>query len=290
VEGRKLLMDLVVVPLWQRAGFAEACLLRLAKAMDSSVRVRLCLDFGYSADVLKTTEAFAKKFPDTEIFTREEDYPTGSYNVLKGMAEALHDSQPDDLIHVLEEDILIGRDFFDFHRRAHALVPDAYGVSACTNSFLTRETNPEPVQDAVYRSGGFQVWGSSYRPDRVRQILTRLQVDYFENMHEACVREFGESSALRTGPLYDGVMAMNLAETKKAMVFPYAARAYHAGFEGLSFQGQGPAVTGTPKQQAKQILAMGEKELSERSTYPNAWFPVVDLDAVRAPVTRVLDF
>lgn len=283
-------MDLVVVPLWQRAGFTEACLLRLAKAMDSSVQVRLCLDFGFSADVLKAAEAFAKKFPKTEIFKREEDYPTGSYNVLKGMAEALHVSQPGDLIHVLEEDVLIGKDFFDFHRRAHALVPDAYGVSACTNSFLTRETNPEPIQDAVYRSGAFQVWGSSYRPAQVRQILTRLQADYFENMREACIREFGEPSALRTGALYDGVMAMNLAEVEGAMVFPYAARGYHAGFDGISFKGQGPAVTGTPKRQAKQILAMGEKELSSRSTYPDAWFPVVDLDAVRAPVTRVLDF
>lgn len=284
-------MDLVIVTLWQRAGFTEACLSRLAKAMDSSVKVRLCLDFGFSPDVLKAAEAFAKRFPEqTEIFTRDEDYPTGSFNVLTGMADALHVSEPDDLIYVLEEDILIGKDFFDFHRRAHKLVPDAYGVSGCTNSFLTRETNPKPVQDAVYLSGAFQVWGSSYRPDQVRQILSRLQVDYFENMHEACIREFGEASALRTGPLYDGVMAMNLAELRKSMVFPYAARGYHAGFEGLSFKGQGPAVTGTPKQQAKQILAMGEDELSGRSTYPNAWFPVVDLDATRAPVTRVLDF
>lgn len=284
-------MDLVVVALWRRAGFAEACLFRLAKAMDKAVQVRICLDFGFSDDVHKAAESFAKKFPDqTEIFTRDEDYPTGSFNVLTGMAEALHVSQPDDLIHVLEEDILIGTDFFDFHRRAHKLVPDAYGVSGCTNSFLTRETNPKPVQDAVYHSGAFQVWGSSYRPDRVRQILSRLQTDYFANMHEACVREFGEASALRTGPLYDGVMAMNLAESGKAMVFPYAARGYHAGFEGLSFKGQGPAVTGTPKQQAKQILAMNEEELSGRSTYPNAWFPTVDLDAKRAPVTRVLDF
>lgn len=284
-------MDLVVVALWQRAGFTEACLTRLAKAMDDQVRVRLCLDFGFSADVRKAADAFVKKFPGrAEVFVREEDYPTGSFNVLTGMAEALHVSDPGDLIHVLEEDILIGKDFFDFHRRAHALVPDAYGVSGCVNSFLTRETNPKPVQDAVYESGAFQVWGSSYRPERVRQILTRLRTDYFENMHEACVGEFGEENALRTGPLYDGVMAMNLAESGKSMVFPYAARAYHAGFEGLSFKGQGPALTGTPKQQAKRILAMGEDELSGRSTYPNAWFPTVALDAERAPVVRVLDF
>lgn len=283
-------MDIVVVPLWQRAGFTEACLTRLAKAMDDQVKVRFCLDFGFSKDVEKAARQFASKFPGTEITAREVDYPTGTFNVLSGMAEALKVSSADDRIHVLEEDILIGTDFFDFHRRAHKLAPDAYSVSGCTNSFLTRETNPRPVQDAVYLSGAFQVWGSSYRPEQVEQILSRVRPDYFEDMHGACVAEFGEASALRTGPLYDGVMAMNLAELGKHVVFPYAARAYHAGFEGLSFKGQGPAVTGTPKQQAKQILAMNEEELSGRSTYPNAWFPIVDLDAERAPVTRVVDF
>jgi hypothetical protein len=283
-------MDIVIVPLWQRAGFTEACLIRLAKAMDSDVRVRFCLDFGFTKDVEKAADQFARKFPGTEITARDVDYPTGSYNVLTGMAEGLKVSSPGDRIHVLEEDILIGPDFFDFHRRAHALVPDAYSVSGCMNSFLTRETKPRPVQDAIYQSGAFQVWGSSYRPERVEQILTRLRPEYFEDMHNACVKEFGEASALRTGPLYDGVMAMNLAESGKAVVFPYAARAYHAGFEGLSFKGQGPAVTGTPKQQAAQILKMNEEELSGRSTYPNAWFPTVDLDAKRAPVTRVVDF
>jgi hypothetical protein len=283
-------MDIVVVPVWQRAGFTEACLTRLAKAMDDQVKVRFCLDFGFSQDVEKAVRQFASKFPGTEITTREVDYPTGTFNVLSGMAEALKVASADDRIHVLEEDILIGTDFFDFHRRAHALVPDAYSVSGCTNSFLTRETNPKPVQDALYLSGAFQVWGSSYRPEQVEQILTRVRPDYFADMHNACVAEFGEASALRTGPLYDGVMAMNLAELGKHVVFPYAARAYHAGFEGLSFKGQGPAVTGTPKQQAKQILAMNEDELSGRSTYPNAWFPTVNLDAKRAPVTRVVDF
>lgn len=283
-------MDIVIVPLWQRAGFTEACLARLAKAMDDEVRVRICLDYGFGKDVEKAARQFASKFPGTEITARETDYPTGSYNVLTGMAEGLKVSSSEDRIHVLEEDILIGTDFFDFHRRAHKLVPDAYSVSACTNSFLTRATKPKPVQDAVYLSGAFQVWGSSYRPEQVEQILSRVRPDYFADMHNACVAEFGEPSALRTGPLYDGVMAMNLAELGKHVVFPYAARAYHAGFEGLSFGGQGPAVTGTPKQQAKQILAMGEEELSGRSTYPNAWFPVVDLDAQRAPVTRVVEF
>lgn len=282
--------DIVVVPLWTRAGFTEACLTRLAKAMDGHVTVHLCLDHGHSADVEKVARKFAEKHPGTRVTVRDEDYPTGSYNVLSGMREALEEAGPDDLVHVLEEDILIGADFFDFHRRAHALVPDAYSVSACTNSFLTRETNPEPVEDAVYLSGAFQVWGSSYRPEQVEQILSRVRPEYFADMYQACIDEFGQASTDRTGPLYDGVMAMNLAELRGHVVFPYAARAYHAGFDGISFKGQGPELTGTAKQQARQILAMGEEELSSRSTYPNAWFPVVDLDARRSPVARVVPF
>ena len=89
-------MDIVVVPLWQRAGFTEACLTRLAKAMDDQVKVRFCLDFGFSKDVEKAARQFASKFPGTEIIAREVDYPTGTFNVLSGMAEALNVSSTDD--------------------------------------------------------------------------------------------------------------------------------------------------------------------------------------------------
>lgn len=286
----EILTDIVVVPLWKRAEFAEACLSRLTKAMDGDVRVRFCLDTGFSPDVQLAARQFSSKHQGTSTTIQTEDYPTGSYNVFTGLREALEGSESGDRIHILEEDIFIAHDYFTFHRGAHAAAPDAYSVSACQNLFLTRETKPSPIQDAVYRSGAYQVWGSSYRPEVVEQILSRVKPDYFTDMGGAFEREFSPDRDHVTGSLYDGVMAMNMSQIGGYTAFPFAPRAYHAGFEGVSYKGKGPALKGTPKQRAKMILAMTEKELEARSDFPNAWFPVVDLDAHRQPVTRMLSF
>src|SRR5690606_42077600 len=100
----------------------------------------------------------------------------------------------------------------------------------------------------------------------------------------------GQPSKARAARLSEAAAPRRLAGPRGAVAVPHAARAYPAGSDGITLRGQGPELRGTAKQQARQILAMGEEELSSRSTYPNAWFPVVDLDARRSPVARVVPF
>jgi hypothetical protein len=279
-------MDFVVVPLWRRAGFAEACLRRLALAMDGGVRVLLSLDCGHDKETLAVAERFMQERPGrVSLAVRDIDYPSGSYNVFSGMREALDWTGPDDLVHVLEEDIVIGLDYFTYHRTAHALLPEIYSVSACENIFQPDHWVLPQEPDAVYMSGAFQVWGSSYRRSRVEKILARLRPQYFRDMHGAMVEEFGEENTARTGSLYDGVMANDIASQRgMCMAFPLMPRAYHAGFEGLSYGPGADVLTGTPEEQADRILAMTGEELKALSTLPGARFRTVDLDVTLGPV------
>lgn len=280
-------MDLVIVPLWRRAGFAQACLRRLSLAMDGGVRVMVSVDCGHDEDTLTVAKSFVHEHPGRAVLTiREIDYPSGSYNVFSALTEALEWTGPDDLIHILEEDIPVGADYFTYHRRAHALAPGAYAVSGCENIFLPDDWVLPQQADAVYLSGAFQVWGSSYRPQRVERILRRLRPTYFSAMWDAMVEEFGEENTRRTGPLYDGVMANDMAQSRQHMVFPFAPRAYHAGFEGLSYGDM--TLTGTPEEQADAILGMSGEELKARCTLQGARFRPIDLDRKRGPVVRVL--
>lgn len=282
-------MDLVIVPLWRRAGFAEACLRRLAVAMDGGVRVMVSVDCGYDEETLSVAKRFVHDRPGRARLTvREIDYPTGSYNVFTAMREALDWVGPDDLVHVLEEDILIGRGYFGFHRSAHRITPGAYSVSACENIFLPDHVQAPHRPDAVYLSGAFQVWGSSYRPQRVESILARLRPGYFDDMGRAVAEEFGEANMLRTGALYDGVMANDLARQGLHVTFPFTPRAYHAGFEGLSYGDM--ALTGPAEEQAEAILKMSGEELKARCTLPGARFRPVDLELEHGPVNSVLAF
>lgn len=282
-------MDYVIVPLWRRAGFAAACLRRLARAMDGGVRVMISVDCGHDEDTLEVAKGFEYEHPGRAALTvRDVDYPTGSYNVFSAMGEALEWVGPDDTVHVLEEDILIGAGYFGFHRDTHRLAPEAYSVSACENIFLADDVRAPDRPDAVYLSGAFQVWGSSYRPERVAKILARLRPGYFEDMGKAVAAEFGEANMLRTGALYDGVMANDLAQQGLHVAFPFTPRAYHAGFEGLSYGDM--ALTGPAEEQADQILAMSGDELKARCTLPGARFRPVDLDRDPGRVKRVTAF
>lgn len=282
-------MDFVVVPLWRRAGFAEACLRRLGAAMDGGVRILLSLDCGHDKDTLAVAEQFVRERPGRASLTvRDLDYQSGSYNVFSGMREALDWTGPDDLIHVLEEDILVGVDYFTYHRTAHAVAPGIYSVSACENIFQPDSWVLPQEPGSIYTSGAFQVWGSSYRRSRVEKILARLRPQYFEDMHGAMVEEFGEENTARTGSLYDGVMANDIASQRgMCMAFPLMPRAYHAGFEGLSYGPASDALSGTPVEQADRILAMTGEELQALSTLPGARFRTVDLDVPLGPVRQV---
>lgn len=282
-------MDFVIVPLWRRAGFAAACLRRLDRAMDGGVRVMISVDCGHDEETLTVAKEFEHSRPGrVQLTVRDVDYPTGSYNVFTAMREALDWVGPDDLVHVLEEDILIGQGYFPFHRDTHRLAPEAYSVSACENIFLPDEVRVPDRPDAVYLAGAFQVWGSSYRPERVEKILRRLRPGYFEDMGKAVAEEFGEANMLRTGALYDGVMANDLAQQGLHVAFPFNPRAYHAGFEGLSYGDM--ALTGPAQEQADQILAMSGDELKARCTLPGARFRPVDLGRNPGRVKRVTSF
>lgn len=282
-------MDFVIVPLWKRAGFAEACLRRLARAMDGGVRVMVSVDCGHDEETLGVAKKFVYEQPGrAQLVVRDVDYPTGSYNVFTAMREALDWVGPDDTVHILEEDILIGLGYFDFHRQAHRLAPGAYSVSACENIFLPDEVKVPQRANAVYLSGAFQVWGSSYRPERVERILRRLRPGYFSDMGKAVAAEFGEANMLRTGALYDGVMANDLAQQGLHVAFPFVPRAYHAGFEGLSYGDM--ALTGPAEEQADAILAMSGDELKARCTLPGARFRPVDLERNPGPVQKVMAF
>lgn len=282
-------MDFVIVPLWRRAGFAAACLRQLARAMDGGVRVMLSVDCGHDEETLAVAKGFEYDHPGrVQLAVRDVDYPSGSYNVFTAMREALDWVGPDDLVHILEEDILAGAGYFPFHRSAHRVVPEAYSVSACENIFLPDDAEVADQPDSVYLSGAFQVWGSSYRPQRVASILERVRPGYFADMGKAMTEEFGEENALRTGYLYDGVMANDLAERELHVVFPFTPRAYHAGFEGLSYGDM--ALTGPAEEQADAILEMSGEELKARCTLPGARFRPVDLDRNPGPVKRVTAF
>jgi hypothetical protein len=136
--------------------FLWACLQRLQKVDRPDLRYLVALDRGHSYDVAGVANQFRKRLGASRVTVspRRHSYKGNSHNVLESYRDAvLKRGVEPALVHLVEEDILVGAGYFDFHDQAHALHPDAFAVSACRNQQYPIGTEPPQDPTTVYRRG-----------------------------------------------------------------------------------------------------------------------------------------
>jgi hypothetical protein len=286
-------METVIVPAHQRGDFLRACLTRLLAADNDRLKYLISMDRGYSSEVSQVATWFLRKVGTRRatVAVRQHRYRGNSYNVLTSYREALvgvmrlrHFAEPE-LVHLVEEDILVGRDYFDFHRRAHELVPDAFSVSACRNQYYPVGTGPEPDDTAVYRHGSYQSIGVSFRPGPLRRGLAHAVPSFFRDQVGYCAANFPHTKINRSHAEQDGLLHRVLEQEGASTVYAAVPRAYHVGFVGYHRNGERPQ--GSLEERAEAILAMSAEELNRRAhSYPD--HTTVPLDGHREPVSKII--
>jgi hypothetical protein len=191
-------MQVVIVPAWRRPEFLWACLQRLLVADREDLRYLLALDRGHTHETARIASVFRKRLGVNRVDTsvRRHAYKGNSYNVLEAYREAANrpsSSARVELVHLIEEDILIGADYFDYHDRAHALTPDTFAVTACRNQKYPPGVEPPADPEAVYRYPHCQSLGLSFRPDMVRSFLRHATRGYYHNPGLYCRVHFPDS-------------------------------------------------------------------------------------------------
>lgn len=277
-------MEVVIVPAWRRPDFLKACLSRLLAADDGVPHYRITLDRGHTPDVVPVAAWFAKRLgARVRTVRRSHQYRGNSYNVLTSYREALREHAS--LVHLVEEDVLVGADYFGFHRRAHELAPDAFAVSACRNQQYPLGEDPPAVENALYLHRSYQSIGVSFKPRRLEAVLPHLTPGYFGRPVTYCASRFPHSVINPNHAEQDGLLHRLMEADGTATAYPAVPRAYHVGFTGYHRKGELP--TGSIDQRAQAILAMSAEELNRRAhSYPD--HTTIPLDAVRAPVDRVI--
>jgi hypothetical protein len=276
--------EVVLIPAWRRADFLHATLMRLWQSDIGDIPVHILIDRGPSAEVLAVAGGFAAPRPQVTIrVLTEHGYRGNSYNVLTGYQDAVADGF--DLIHLVEEDVFIGRDYFDAHRRAHQLAPDVFAVSLARNHGLPIDQTPPPRDGAIYLYPHYQSLAVSLRAERLRTVLDHAHAGYFLDMHGYCRRTFPGTSIQAGHCEQDGLL--NRVREAQGLKVAYAAvpRAYHAGFIGINRLGLG--LVGTIPDRAAQLLAMDEAGLNQRARQHRD-HTTIDLDADRAVVEKIL--
>lgn len=256
--------ELVLVPLWKRAGFARACLLRLAAAHNhylahtgSQVYFRLLLDEGHTQDVERVALDFARSVPAVEIVRRRFRQGRGnSGNLLMGLREAAAEGW--DRTHIVEEDVFVSDGYFSFHDQAHRMAPEAFAVSACRNQ---NAENVDLGPGGLWRHASYQSLGVSLGPDSVRAVVPHVRDEYFKDMVGYCRRYFPKSVIPAPHAEQDGLLNRVRERTGMYTVYPSVPRAYHAGFAGYNRPGN-TVLSGTAHEQAMTLLAYSSADLN----------------------------
>lgn len=279
-------MEIIIVPAWRRPAFLLATLRRLEIACDGDQRnVQIWISLDRRHD--RATATVARNFQAhhgghlVNVVERLHPYRGNSYNVLQAYRAAV--AIPGvELIHLVEEDVLVGADYLGFHRAAHALTPDAFAVSAARNQNHPHDPTPDP--GAVYLAPQYQSVAVSFRPHRLAPVLAHAVSSYFSDPIGYCRRQFRASRIPVGNAEQDGLINRVVEREHGSVVYPMLPRAYHAGFAG--YHRKGAALAGTTEEQADQILAMDTAAMNAAAhSYPD--HQVVDLDARPGIPTRV---
>ncbi|MGH8207522.1 MAG: hypothetical protein ACRETK_12180 [Steroidobacteraceae bacterium] len=231
--------DVVVLPCWRRPEFLWHCLDNLSQAdgiLDLQVIVRL--DTGYLQDNLDVIRSFSERIPHLQIqypqpcpFRRTKQ----SANVLLGYLQAAAVARR--FVFLVEEDIMVARDFFRWHRAVHAQQPRLFCSIAARN----------PNRDVAvpHEVGGYYRSTSDYCSLGVcldRRIITGLiaahvNMQYFGKPKRYLRRHFPASAVSLGFVEQDGLIRRIQEKSQLPLAYPCMPRAFHAGFYGYNRPG-----------------------------------------------------
>lgn len=194
--------SVVVVPCYQRPEFLAATLTRLRRARGFKEHAFLfSLDRDYDPEI---PGVIATLFPIEHVYyrvaRRQHNYRGAAYSILESLRDAL--TMKPDLVYLVEDDVWVADDFFEFHEAAHDLDADAFTVSAGRNSNLgrsfskTREIDhtlanrlADSVKlDAIYRHTSYQSIGTSHKAEFLPEVLEHANRAYYEHPVDYCTR------------------------------------------------------------------------------------------------------
>lgn len=282
-------MEVVIVPLHRRPAFALACLTRLYEAArtDDTLLFHLAIDAQPDPGVVTVADQFAQQVGRTRVATvqRTRSFRGNSYNLLTAYAETVDSGAS--LIHLVEEDVLVADDYFDYHRAVHAREPDVFAVSACRNQFWPLYAGPPAEEDAYYLQGCYQSIGVSFTPAKLRHVTAHSAQHFCINPYHYLRRTYPHSALEAQYAEQDGLIYRIVESLGEKVAFPCVPRAYHAGFTG--YNRTGATLSGTVEDQAKQILTMDGHDLNAASqSYQD--YETVSLTGNRKPVVRSLEW
>lgn len=201
------------------------------------------------------------KIADYMIVDRKHDYTGNSFNVLEAYKTAAVQLEPEDLVYLIEEDIFVAEDFFEFHQDASVIDPVAFFVSACRGR---RKILGSDAPSMLYRNSHYQSLGVSMQARRVGSFVQHATREYYEDMIGYCSKHLADDQLPAWAAEQDGVIHRVVRKVGSYGLFPAVPRAFHAGFVGYNRGGEALAIDQTKwRSEAERLLVMTADQMNQ---------------------------
>jgi hypothetical protein len=246
--------DVLLIPCWRRPEFLWHCLDNLSRAEGiGELHVLFRADTGYDHANREVIEEFAPRFASHQL---DEPVPCPykrtkqSANVLGGYLLAAQLSRR--YVFMVEEDIMVARDFLRWHYAVQASQPRLF----C--SIGTRNTNrrvPDSSEAEIYylTSEDYCSLGVCFERSVIGTLIApHVTRAYFSDPRSYCQRAFPDS---RIGAGYveqDGLIRriQESQGVRRPIAYPYRPRGFHAGYIGYHRPG---SIPGTLAERIRQV-------------------------------------
>jgi hypothetical protein len=262
--------DIVLIPCWRRPEMLWHCIDNLCRADGiESMHIIFRLDSGYDSDNLAVIRSFAPRLSSFEIQAAARcPYRRTklSANILLGYMQAAARARR--YVYLIEEDIMIGRDFFRWHAKVQAQHDGVFCSIAVRNHNRCVVTPADP--DGYYLSSGdYCSWGVCFDRSALEALIApHVNLAYLSRPKRYLRRHF-PGSQVSLGFVEQASLLRRIQELcGRPIAYPAVPRAFHAGFYGRNRPG---GVQGALNERVRRLesviydpVAMRELALSER--------------------------
>lgn len=237
-------MSVCLIPAWRRPEMLWHCLQNVRLATGAEEYFYLFrFDQDHDPDLHKVVKDFP--FRHAIAITPRTKYQLAkqSYSLLTGMQAAADMCTPggDCIVVMIEEDVMVGRDFFRWHRAIHDAHPTLFAAVASANP-NRRVVDTGEAGDYYRSSGDYCGIGVSWSAGVVRGFIApHMATRYFNDPIRYCAETWPKSPFGKSYAEQDGLIRRIQWKcgADKPIAWPYVPKCYHAGFYGKN-RGSGP--------------------------------------------------
>lgn len=231
--------DVLLLPCWRRPEFLWHCLSNLVRADGiEGLHLVISLDTGADPENLQVVEAFADRLASYEVrhalpcpYRRTKQ---SAHLLLAYLAAAASGAR---YVYLVEEDIMVARDFFRWHQAVQRAAAPLFCSIATANP--NRVVRVPPDAEGYYLSSGdYCSYGVCFSSDVLRQrVRPHVNPGYFRRPKAYLRRHFPHSAVGLGFVEQDGLLRRIQEAGNLPIAFPCHPRAYDAGFYGYNRPG-----------------------------------------------------